>query len=265
MAARHGKLLQSLNVTERELCAVSKRLRFLRGDVTAKRPERSEKRTEPVAWWHLGRDARQNLGHLDPAPLFRRLTRRDSHGEGDNAVLASDGRIGLRAGLDGVDEGKSLGLVSGDIPAHEKIVRQVGHAHKVLGECARRVGIHVVCHHHCLGAERLGALVVAICGLAADIDHGGAAARVLHYNGGSVVGLRTRQIRDRLRIHGKMSARSKMAPRFCRCAQAGRRARLYSLACHLLDRSCRSQQRRSPRGPHPSGSETCRGHGLPCP
>eukprot|EP00967_Tisochrysis_lutea_P157467 scaffold319664_cov36-Tisochrysis_lutea.AAC.3 len=56
-----------------------------------------------------------------------------------------------------------------------------------------------------------------------------------------------------------------MAPRFCRCAQAGRRARLYSLACHLLDRSCRSQQRRSPRGPHPSGSETCRGHGLPCP
>ena len=118
MAARHGKLLQSLNVTERELCAVSKRLRFLRGDVTAKRPERSEKRTEPVAWWHLGRDARQNLGHLDPAPLFRRLTRRDSHGEGDNAVLASDGRIGLRAGLDGVDEGKSLGLVSGDIPAN---------------------------------------------------------------------------------------------------------------------------------------------------
>mmetsp|Transcript_29830 Transcript_29830/g.91544 ORF Transcript_29830/g.91544 Transcript_29830/m.91544 type:complete len:262 (+) Transcript_29830:551-1336(+) len=201
MAARHGKLLQSLNVTERELCAVSKRLRFLRGDVTAKRPERSEKRTEPVAWWHLGRDARQNLGHLDPAPLFRRLTRRDSHGEGDNAVLASDGRIGLRAGLDGVDEGKSLGLVSGDIPAHEKIVRQVGHAHKVLGECARRVGIHVVCHHHCLGAERLGALVVAICGLAADIDHGGAAARVLHYNGGSVVGLRTRQIRDRLIDH----------------------------------------------------------------
>eukprot|EP00962_Isochrysis_galbana_P037210 scaffold12970_cov113-Isochrysis_galbana.AAC.1 len=58
----------------------------------------------------------------------------------------------------------SLFLSGVSAPAHEEVVGQVGHAHKVLGEGAGGVGVHVIGHHHRLGAQSLGTLVVA-CGV----------------------------------------------------------------------------------------------------
>mmetsp|Transcript_38065 Transcript_38065/g.127390 ORF Transcript_38065/g.127390 Transcript_38065/m.127390 type:complete len:385 (+) Transcript_38065:183-1337(+) len=184
---------------------VSRRDRLRLGGARA--AERAEECAQPVAFpearaaLHAAVQRGQHLRQLDPPLLLGREAGGDGHGEGDDPVLARDGRVRVR--LDRVDEGDCLRLVGCDVARHEKVVRQVGHPHKVAREDASRVGVHVVGHHHRRRAERLCALVVAVRRLAADVDGGRPPLAVLDDDGGRVVRLRAGQIGDLLVDHAR--------------------------------------------------------------
>ena len=174
---RRGAACRARSVASRTAARrrVSRRDRLRLGGARA--AERAEECAQPVAFpearaaLHASVQRGQHLRQLDPPLLLGREAGGDGHGEGDDAVLARDGRVRLR--LDRVDEGDRLRLrgvswtcrgrvvdasptgpcspgargegdarlVGCDVARHEEVVRQVGHPHKVAREDASRVGV----------------------------------------------------------------------------------------------------------------------------
>ena len=134
--------------------------------------------------------ARAHLRELrqpHPSALLRRLARSERHNESNQAILA---RARRRPVLhEAVDECEGLSHVGLLVTAHEEVVGQVRVAREVGGVEPRGVRVHVVRLHHGLGAEDLGALVLAVGRLAADVDDGLLAVRVADDDVRRVVGL----------------------------------------------------------------------------
>mmetsp|Transcript_7866 Transcript_7866/g.24121 ORF Transcript_7866/g.24121 Transcript_7866/m.24121 type:complete len:235 (-) Transcript_7866:171-875(-) len=128
-----------------------------------------------------------DLGELNPSALLGRLASGDGHDEGDETILARAGR-GLVVD-EGVDKGDGLLFVGLFVAGHEEVVGEVGVASVLLGVDAGGVGVHIVGLDHGLGAEDLGALIVAVGRLAADVDDGLAATGIADDDVGGVVGL----------------------------------------------------------------------------